>query len=198
MVIAPVPLLDWKAIFRKRAKAAREAAAAQQSSAANFAATHFMSHFAPKDRATIALYYPHRDELDTWPLTDALMADGHAIVLPVVEGKKQPLTFRLFEVGMTLEDGAYGIKTPPATAETRRPDILVVPLLAVRRDGARLGTGGGYYDRTLSSLRGSGTVTAVGYGYAAQKMERFPVGEHDEFLDGFVSEQGAEQFERRR
>ncbi len=198
MVIAPIPLLDWKAVFRKRAKAARAKAAATQKSAANFAASHFMATFAPEEPATIALYFPVGDELDTWPLAEALMARGHALVLPAVEGKKQPLKFRLYEVDTPLIDGAYGIKTPPTEAPELRPDIVVCPLLGIRPDGARLGMGGGYYDRTLNDLRAEGPVLAVGYGYAAQRMDRFPVDPHDAFLDGFVSEQGAEKINRRR
>jgi 5-formyltetrahydrofolate cyclo-ligase len=58
--------------------------------------------------------------------------------------------------------------------------------------------GGGYYDRTLASLRQTGEVTAIGYGYADQQMERFPVGPEDQFLDGFASEQGFTSFPPRQ
>ncbi|MEM9989432.1 MAG: 5-formyltetrahydrofolate cyclo-ligase [Pseudomonadota bacterium] len=198
MVIAPIPLIDWKAAFRKKAKTAREQAAERQPDAARFAASAFMSCFAPDAPSRIALYHPKGDELDPWPLAERLMQEGHSVLLPVVVGKKKPLIFRLFEVDKPLVEGPYGIMEPGDQADQLTPDIIVVPLLAIRPDGARLGMGGGFYDRTLEALRAERDLLAIGFGYGAQWMERFPVDAHDQFLDGFVSERGAERFDRRR
>lgn len=194
----PLHIVDWKGLFRKRAKAARAKAAELQPDASKFATQHFLNSFAPKQAAKIALYHPVGDELDTWPLAEALIEMGHTILLPVVIDKEAPLLFRVFDVEKPLIKGAYGIQHPDEDADDMRPDIVVTPLLGIRRDGARLGMGGGYYDRTLSELRRTGDVFAVGYGYAAQKMDRFPVDPHDQFLDGFVSEQSADHISRRR
>ena len=197
-MIAPLPLLDWKTVFRKRAKQARARAALTQPNAGRFAAGHFMDALTPGAEATVALYAAKGDELDTAPLAKALAERGVAVVLPVVTRKGEPLAFRLFEVDRGLEDGPYGIQQPPMGAPERRPDIVVTPLLAAREaDGARLGMGGGYYDRTLAALRAEGSVTVVGYGYAEQLTERFPTGPHDEPLDWFVSERGAKRWARR-
>lgn len=194
----PLSLVNWKKTFRERAKAVRRDAAARQPNAAHFAASHFMTRLEPKEGTNVALYHPMGDELDTAPLAAALAEAGCAVLLPVVVQKKAPLGFRLFEIDRALKKGAYGIMEPPEEAETRRPDIVVTPLLGVRRDGARLGMGGGYYDRTLEALRNEGGVLAVGMGYADQMMDRFPVGPEDQFLDGFVSERGYTAFDRRR
>ncbi|MEM9421154.1 MAG: 5-formyltetrahydrofolate cyclo-ligase [Pseudomonadota bacterium] len=198
MVVSPLPLIDWKAVFRKRAKAARRDAAARHPDAGKYAAAKFLEYFSPSPNSTIALYHPHGDELDTRPLAKALTEDGHIIVLPVVVAKDSPLIFRLWEMGSPLQVRTFGIPAPGDDAPIRTPDIVVVPLLGVRRDGARLGMGGGFYDRTLNALRAKGDVLAIGYGYSAQKMDRFPIGPHDEFLDGFVHEKGADRFDRRR
>lgn len=194
----PLGLVHWKETFRQRAKAARRDAAQRQPNAGRFAASHFMMRLDPKEGTTVALYHPKGDELDTWPLAEALSKQGVAVLLPVVVQKKAPLIFRLFEIDKPLEKGAYGIMQPPQSAQEMRPDIVVTPLLGVRRDGARLGMGGGYYDRTLETLRREGEVTAIGYGYEAQMMDRFPVGPEDQFLDGFTSEQGFQAFTRNR
>jgi len=199
-MLAPLPILDWKDLFRRRAKKARARAAAAQPQAARFAAGHFMSAIAPKAGQTVALYSPKGDELDTGPLAKALAEEGVAVALPVVTGKTAPLTFRLFEIDRPLVEGPYGILEPDENAAEVRPDIVVTPLLAARKaDGARLGMGGGHYDRTLEALRaGPSGVTAVGYGYGDQLTERFPVAPHDQFLDWFVSERGALHFTPRR
>ena len=199
VMLAPVPLLDWKAVFRKRAKKARARAAMAQPGAAKFAANHFLKALDPQAGSTVALYSPIGDELDTAPLAQALAERGVAVALPVVTAKDAPLTFRLFEADKPLAAGAYGAREPGPEAPERRPDIVVTPLLAARKaDGARLGMGGGYYDRTLGRLRDEGAIVAVGYGYGDQLTERFPVAPHDQFLDWFVSERGAIRFDRRR
>ena len=196
-MLAPLPLLDWKTVFRKRAKQARARAALTQPNAHRFAASHFMDALAPEAGRTVALYAAKGDELDTAPLAKTLAERGVAVVLPVVVRKGEPLVFRLFEVDRGLEDGPYGIQQPPADAPERTPDIVVTPLLAAREaDGARLGMGGGYYDRTLAALRGAGEVVVVGYGYADQLTDRFPTAPHDQPLDWFVSERGAKRWTR--
>ena len=197
-MLAPLPLMDWKSVFRTRAKKARAIAHQAQPHAGRFAAAKFMEALKPEPGQTVALYHPKGDELDTAPLAEALAKDGIAVVLPVVTGKGEPLVFRLFEVDRALTPGPHGILQPPGDAPERRPDIVVCPLLAAREaDGARLGMGGGYYDRTLAKLRAEGEVVVVGYGYGDQLTDRFPVGPKDEPLDWFVSERGARRFAKR-
>ena len=196
-MLAPIPLLDWKTVFRRRAKEARARAASGQPNAARFAAANFLDALDPGPGTSVALYAAKGDELDTAPLAKALAERGVAVVLPVVVRKNEPLVFRLFEVDRGLEDGPYGIQQPPADAPERTPDIVVTPLLAAREaDGARLGMGGGYYDRTLAALREAGKVIVVGYGYADQLTGRFPTAPHDQPLDWFVSERGAKRWDR--
>jgi 5-formyltetrahydrofolate cyclo-ligase len=62
-----------------------------------------------------------------------------------------------------------------------------VPLLAFDRTGARLGYGGGYYDRTLALLPGA---TTIGIAYAFQEVSDLPTGPHDIRLDAIATETG--------
>ncbi len=197
-MLPAISLLNWKSTFRERSKALRRDAASRQPNAARFAATHFMTAIEPAEGAKVAIYHAIGDELDTAPLAGELARRGVAVLLPVVVRKKEPLVFRLFEIDKPLHEGPYGILEPGADSQEMVPDIIVTPLLAVRPDGARLGMGGGFYDRTLAKLRESGEVTAIGFGYQNQVLERFPVGPEDQFLDGFVSEAGFQAFKRRR
>ena len=68
-----------------------------------------------------------------------------------------------------------------------------MPLLAFDRDGFRLGYGGGYYDRTLASLRGEGQVPplAIGVAYSGQEVASVPQGPGDERLDWIATETGS-------
>lgn len=132
-----------------------------------------------------------KHELDTEPLVAALIERGMRIALPVVETKKAPLVFRRYVPGDELGPGVYGELVPLKTAEAVRPDILVVPLLGFTRAGARLGYGGGYYDRTLRALRTSHRILAVGYAFGAQEVDALPLTHLDEPLDWVVTEREA-------
>jgi 5-formyltetrahydrofolate cyclo-ligase len=65
---------------------------------------------------------------------------------------------------------------------------LIVPLAAFDRSGQRIGYGAGYYDMTISRLRGIKPVTAVGIAFAAQEIAQVPVTERDARLDLVLTE----------
>ena len=143
---------------------------------------------------TVAVYRPIGAELDPGPLADELEARGCAIVLPVVVRDAAPLAFRL-RTGALVPD-AVGLAAPADDAGEVRPDLVVAPLLAFDATGARLGQGGGFYDRTLAALRRSGRVFALGLAYAGQEVERAPSDELDQRLDGVLTEAGLRLFGR--
>ena len=72
---------------------------------------------------------------------------------------------------------------PIVSAETL--DMLVVPLVAFDRAGARLGYGGGCYDRHLSTLRPDCHI--VGIAFEEQRVDRVPTDVHDLPLPNIIS-----------
>lgn len=132
-----------------------------------------------------------KHELDTEPLVAALIERGMTIALPVVETKQAPLAFRRYRPGDDLGPGSYGELAPQETAERLTPETLVVPLLGFTRAGARLGYGGGYYDRTLEKLRKTHKILAVGYAFGAQEVDALPLTPLDQPLDWIVTEREA-------
>lgn len=185
------PMTNPKVLWRERMKAERRAAAKARPDAATHAARNFMASIPVPENAVVSLYYPIKDELDTEPLVAALIEKGASIALPLVVSKKAPLTFRLYTPGDALVGGVYGERVPDETAPEATPAIVVMPLLAFTRTGNRLGYGGGYYDRTLESLRKNGDVLAVGYAYGAQEVDAVPVSPLDQPLDWVVTERAA-------
>ncbi len=192
-----IPSFDLKSLtnpkqwFRLHAKTVRAEAHKARPNAAVHVAANFMRAIAPDAGATVSVYYPTGSELDTWPLVEALWAQSNIVCLPVVIGKKDALIFRVYDRDTELISGIYGILTPPEAALTVTPDIIVCPLLSFKKNGTRLGMGGGFYDRTLSALRRSGRVLAVGYAYGAQEASQLPADPHDEKLDWIVTEREA-------
>jgi len=70
-------------------------------------------------------------------------------------------------------------------------DVILLPLLAFNRTGARLGSGGGYYDRSLASLAGAargGGPQLIGVGYALQEAAELRAEAWDIGLHSVVTE----------
>ncbi len=194
MVLAPIKVLfDAKAPLREKMKAERRAIAQSSNVGllSRHAAQRFVSEIPIPENATVALYHPINDELDTEPLFDALAERGIAVALPVTPKRRAPLTFRRFAQGDSLVESRHGILEPSADAVEAAPAIVVAPLIAFTAAGDRLGYGGGHYDRTLAALRAEGDVLAVGFGFAGQEVDRMPEGPHDERLDWIVTERAA-------
>ena len=64
-------------------------------------------------------------------------------------------------------------------------DMIVVPLVAFDRAGARLGYGGGCYDRYLSTL--SPACQIIGIAFDEQRVDRVPTDAHDLPLPHIIS-----------
>ena len=179
-----------KETLRRRARALRRGLALDPSVAGARAADHFpIARFARSAPGmVVAGYRPRGTEIDPGPLLRRLEALGAIVVLPVVTTPGAPLAFRESGAWEDHRPDAGGILAPPEHSATRRPDLLIVPLLAFDRQGGRLGQGGGYYDRTLAALRASAPAQAVGLAFAGQEVSRLDLAPHDERLDAILTE----------
>ena len=182
-----------KDILRNEARARRATLAAETP---DFAATiaRFAEVLPISSGVVVASYWPIRDEADPCALAAELAALDHPIVLPVIGGPEAALSFRPWREGDALSPNRHGVHEPPAHLDAVAPRMLLVPLLAFDRNGARLGYGGGYYDRTLAELRADGHIVAIGVAYAGQEVAQLPHDVHDQRLDGVVTERGFRKF----
>jgi 5-formyltetrahydrofolate cyclo-ligase len=176
------PLLAAKAQARRLALAARRAVP----EAGALLRDVILAEAPPPPGAIIGGFWPMGSEIDTRPLLDALHDRGHAIALPVTPPRGRPLFFRPWSPGTPMARGPMGTQHT-AEGDPVTPDWLIIPLLAFDRTGARLGYGGGYYDRTLALLRGA---TSIGVAYAAQEIAQVPTGPHDIRLTAIATERG--------
>ena len=134
----------------------------------------------------IAGYLPIQTEINPLPAMEEACAYG-PVGVPVVTGEAKPLRFARWEPGVALTANAFGTQVPQ-DLRFMVPEILIIPLVAFDLNGARLGYGGGFYDRTLAELRAKGPVLAVGLAYAAQQTTSLPVENTDQPLDLIVTE----------
>ncbi|WP_246490425.1 5-formyltetrahydrofolate cyclo-ligase [Brevibacterium oceani] len=100
-------------------------------------------------------------EPDLDPAIDRFLASGGTVFLPVVTEVGEPLAFGEVTGSMaTVEpQGKWGIREPRRDAQLLSAeelltaelglDLIFVPALGFGSDGARLGNGGGFYDRTF-------------------------------------------------
>jgi 5-formyltetrahydrofolate cyclo-ligase len=66
-------------------------------------------------------------------------------------------------------------------------DVVLVPALAVARDGVRLGKGGGSYDRALARARTGALVVALLWDGELHDAGDLPVEPHDRPVDAVVT-----------
>ena len=151
-------------------------------------AAHLLREMPPPSDSIVAGFWPLGGEIDVRPLLHQLRDRGHEIVLPITPTRGAPLTFGRWSPGDLLIPERFGTMRP--TGPERIPTFLLVPLLAFDRTGARLGYGGGFYDRTLPLLPGR---IALGCAFAAQMVDEVPVGPYDIRLDAVATENGVFQ-----
>jgi 5-formyltetrahydrofolate cyclo-ligase len=146
---------------------------------------------------TVALYMPVRNELDTGLLRSRAKAEGKRVLLPrCIAGRRGELELVPCNDATDLAPGSYGILEPLPSLSAIDPDdpeqapqLLIVPCLAVDRQGCRLGYGGGYYDRLLRrpTLR---TALCIALIYMVQLVVSLPMESWDARVHGVCTEEG--------
>jgi 5-formyltetrahydrofolate cyclo-ligase len=136
-----------------------------------------------------ALYHGLGSEVSPRVLADQLAEAGWTLALPAVaDAQAGRMDFRAWDPSQPLVRDAIGLHAPPPGQPVLEPDLIIAPLLAFQRDGARLGQGGGYYDRALEALRARKSVFVLGLAYSGQQVENLPHEPHDQRLDAILTE----------
>ncbi len=181
-----------KAALRKAARERRlQAFESGHSRAAGMLCEKFLSNIKISEDDIVAGYWPAASEIDCRPLLNRLAAQQVACCLPVVSRRDMPLSFYPWKPDDPLTAGEYGIMEPLAGQAPVIPTLVIVPLLAFDAEGWRLGYGGGYYDRTIETLKKSSSmpIRLVGVAFEAQQVDKIPCDVHDQQLDAVVTEE---------
>jgi len=171
-----------KDALRKELRDVRAEAAARDPDAAEKLADVFPMKLFGRYGPVVSGYVAINDELSPEFLLARFRHAGASIAMPRVNAD-DTMDFRLWEPGIALVKGRFGLMEPPETAP--------VPLLGFDSKGTRLGYGKGHYDRALAALRAKGRAFACAVAYKAQMVDDLPVEPHDEQLDWAVTEQGS-------
>ncbi len=138
---------------------------------------------------------------DGEPALDALIAEasrrGKRLYAPVLSGGD--MNFARLSPAVRLTTNAFGIAEPANSplVDPRSLDLVLAPLVAFDAHGARLGFGGGYYDRCfrfLPARRVWFKPKLVGVGYAFQEIPYIEMRTWDVPLWGAVTENRIHRF----
>lgn len=140
----------------------------------------------------VLCYVSVRAELPTEPLLHALLDSGRALAVPRVDGPG--LRACLLEDVSDLAEGAFGIPTSAGADVSELVDLCITPGLAFTESGARLGYGGGYYDRFFASHP---RVLRIGYCFEEQLVDELPTEPHDGTMAMIVTPERVIRVQRR-
>ncbi len=147
------------------------------------AINHLRTLIADITPTVVSLYSAREGELDLLPLAQDLWQSGQTVALPRVIARGHPLTFNIWPEGSQLEPDALGIMA--ATGPEIIPAMIVIPMVGYTRSGYRLGSGGGYFDRTIKGFQQP--VTTVGISFTELEIPEFPAEPHDIPLNYIVT-----------
>lgn len=144
-------------------------------------------HFPELASALVGFYWPFRGEIGLHEPVRRLVGQGARAALPVVVEKRQPLEFWAWRPGAPLGRGVWDIPVP-VERQVVQPTALLVPLVGFDGEGYRLGYGGGYYDRTLATMRPK--PLTIGIGFELGRLATIYPQPHDIPMDAIVTEAG--------
>jgi len=172
-------LLRRELLARRRALPPADLAAA---SAAIVTALRALPELTGADRVLLHVALAHEPDLD------ALLTappPGVTLLLPRVAG--DGLEAVVWRPGLPLRGSPLGVAEPTGPAAPLASlDVAVVPGVAFTADGARLGRGGGHYDRLLAALRPD--ARSVGVTVEALLVPALPTEAHDRAVDVVVTD----------
>ena len=153
----------------------------------------------------IAVYFAYGHEADLRHVIDVARARGCLLYLPVItDFRHSRMRFVRYRTDSVMRVNRYGIAEPDwrhaEVIPVRQLDLILLPLVAFDANGFRLGSGAGFYDRSLHHLREGRRwrrPKLIGVGYECQRVARLQLDRWDVPLDGMLTERGLQWFARR-
>ena len=135
----------------------------------------------------IALYHPSNFELNVLKFLEFNNKWTKNILLPVTD-KNNFMEFFSWKKNDVLFVNKFGI-LEPIKAQSKVPNIILVPLLAFDKNKHRLGYGKGFYDRYLNKyLKQFKNILTIGVAFSFQKHHKLPINQKDVKLDLIITE----------
>lgn len=137
---------------------------------------------------TVLCYVSTEIEVDTRELINDLLKMGKRVAVPRCEGERSEMNFYYIDSLDSLSPGSFGVDEPDPSSSIMvgrtENTLCIVPAFMFDRSGYRLGYGKGYYDRYLSSYKGS----TIGICYGENLKDELFHGKYDRTVDMIVTE----------
>ena len=178
---------DKKTAIRRYIRSLRRELTEAEIRAASTSAAMRIAYVPEFSKAELLLSYkPSKNEIDPYEIDLIAHREGKRVAYPLCidDGGLRlfvPKTPDAFTVGK------YGILEPDISMSDEvfpeELDLVIAPGIAFDNTCARLGQGGGYYDRLLKKTR----AYTVGIGYDFQIMADIPIDAYDRALDCVIT-----------
>jgi 5-formyltetrahydrofolate cyclo-ligase len=143
--------------------------------------------------ATVLGYMNFGAEFAAEIFVQQALRDGKQVLLPKVnKNTKQLDLYRVTDLARDVAPGHWDIREPicercQKVADLATVDLILLPGVAFGIDGARLGYGGGFYDKLLARMSHQPTLVAAAF--ALQVVENIPQEDTDRKVEWLITEQ---------
>ncbi len=172
-------------MIRDRIRAEKKRLTKEQMEEADVKVSRNLASFQPYlETELLYCYSSYNQELSTKSIIRQALLDGKKVALPKVEGEN----IRFYVITDVSQVSLGYQKIPePKTKEFvvptgKKAALMLLPGLAFTKEGDRLGYGGGFYDRYLSSVE-HGALITCGLGYDFQVLRELPVEKCDQSIE---------------
>jgi 5-formyltetrahydrofolate cyclo-ligase len=140
------------------------------------------------------LYMNFRSEVETCEILHCCLAAGKKVSVPLtLVQEARLLAVQITDPEPQIQAGYCGIPEPSpaqlahAQSKPEEIDLVLLPGAVFDPLGARLGYGGGFYDRFLSEA--APQAFRIALAYALQVIEELTTQPHDQYMDMIITEQ---------
>ncbi|HEY6095716.1 MAG TPA: 5-formyltetrahydrofolate cyclo-ligase [Gallionellaceae bacterium] len=122
-----------------------------------------------RNAATVLAYMSFGAEFDTTGWVQQALRDGKQLLLPRVNGATRQLDiYQVKDLQHDIAPGKWDIPEPVPercrlVEDLGEVDFILLPGVAFTRDGARLGYGGGFYDKLLARMTHRPALVAAAF-----------------------------------
>lgn len=145
-----------------------------------------------KDARVIFCFVGMENEVDTRAIIENAIALGKKVAVPLVVSRGIMEAKQIHSLD-ELSVQSFGILEPSKNAPTIMPEeieLAIVPCVACSHKGARLGYGGGFYDRYMQTQ----SFPKFCLCYEKLTNEEIPMGRYDLTMDALITEIGIFDF----
>lgn len=137
---------------------------------------------------TVAITISNHREVDTYAIIEALWQLGKNVAVPKCNAKTRTMDFYIITQFSQLETVYMDLKEPIPSKTTyvspEEIDVIIVPGIVYDPNGYRIGYGGGYYDRYLTTYEGN----LISIAFDFQIVESVPTESHDIPVDIIITD----------